>query len=275
MIPDELGRRSVLAGSGAILLSGCTGLLSDSGGGQSTASLSMGESMNATLEEGDGTDPVYDDLAEPVTFEAEADSTVTITMRSEAFDAYLLIEDWLGNKIAENDDGDAVEGLDSQITETLHREGTYTIWAGSLSGSATGEYSLALEEGQPANPTVTPEPGTPHDGPSIAVGESMDGRLEEGDGRDPRLDNLAEPVAFEGEVNSGVTFTMRSEAFDAHLVLENPSGHTAGRNDDGDDVSGTTSQFTQVLSETGTYTIWAGSSSGDATGPYTLSVSEA
>lgn len=102
-----------------------------------------------TLEEGDGQDPEYNDLAKPVTFEGSAGDTVQITQRSDAFDTYLVIEAPDGTVVAENDDGEGVSRFNSRLTTTLDQTGEYTIWAGSFAGDATGEFTLTLEEVSP------------------------------------------------------------------------------------------------------------------------------
>jgi len=131
--------RTGAVAAGAVALSGCIGSLT--GGG---ADMSIGETQEREIESDDPRDPKYDDLAEPVTFEGEAGTTVVITMTSEEFDTYLVVEGPDGNVVAENDDG--ASGLNSQLQMTLEQSGTYTVWAGSFSGEATGPYTLTIEE---------------------------------------------------------------------------------------------------------------------------------
>jgi hypothetical protein len=79
--------------------------------------------------------------------------TVTVTLRSDDFDAYLEAGAMtpLGFAVVEsNDDGMAREdegalGLDSRVTLTFVQSGTLTIRATTLGGSAIGEYSLTVE----------------------------------------------------------------------------------------------------------------------------------
>lgn len=108
--------------------------------------IAFGETQNLTIKSGDSEDPVYNDLAKPVLFEASAGDEVTITHSSNAFDAYLVLEGPNGSIIAENDDGDGIS-LNSRISTTLTERGTHTIWAGSYSGNTTGPFTLSLEEG--------------------------------------------------------------------------------------------------------------------------------
>lgn len=64
-------------------------------------------------------------------------------MRSDAYDPYVVLSGPEGDTIHEQDDGG--EDFDTQFTATLPEDGTYTIWAGSSSGTATGQFTLALE----------------------------------------------------------------------------------------------------------------------------------
>lgn len=115
--------------------------------GTNLEKIAFGQTQNLTVKSGDSEDPVYNDLAKPVLFEASAGDEVTITHSSNAFDAYLVLEGPNGSIIAENDDGDGIS-LNSRISTTLTERGTYTIWAGSYSsGNSTGPFTLSLEEG--------------------------------------------------------------------------------------------------------------------------------
>ena len=225
-----------------------------------------GSTEEFTLEEGDGQDPAHDDLAKPVPFEASAGDEVTITQASalheSGFDTYLVLAGPSGSVVAENDDGDGI-GTNSRISMTLDESGEYTIWAGSVSGSDTGPFRLALKRGLYSE-TNSEE---------ISVGQTLDLTLELGDGMDPDYSNLAKPVLFEASAGDEVTITQASDAFDTYLLLAGPSGSAVARNDDGDGI-GTNSRISMTLDKSGEYTIWAGSASGSEIGPFTLSLEQ-
>ncbi len=72
-------------------------------------------------------------------------TTITITYRSEAFDAYLLFGTLSNNtftSIVTDDDG--AGGSDSQITYRFTDSGTYIIRANTLSAGSTGDYTLTV-----------------------------------------------------------------------------------------------------------------------------------
>lgn len=259
-------RRRLLRTSAATIglasMAGCASLL-DLGGSDEDdlRSISVGETREGYVDQGDGNDPEYGDLAEPVSLDADGGQGVEIAMESSEFDTFLLMTASNGRLVGQNDDGPS-SGTDSLIRLVTPESGSYTIWAGSLSGDATGGYTLSVEAAD------LPTDGA--DLQSIAYGESHEGHVEYGDGRDPAYGDLAEPVEFEGEAGDDVEIEMTSRTFDTYLVLSGPGGDPIAEGDDG--AGGTDSLLTASLSEDGTHTVWAGSFSGDATGGYTLSL---
>ena len=78
-------------------------------------------------------------------FDGRAGQRVTITMRSDALDSYLILKVGTpsrGETIAEDDDGGG--GVHARITATLPENGPYTIVANSAA-AASGAYTLTLE----------------------------------------------------------------------------------------------------------------------------------
>jgi hypothetical protein len=106
---------------------------------------SQGEISNETFQE-------------EYTFEGSEGDVVTITMidtsEGDTLDPLLILLDPEGNEIALNDDGNAsvVGQFNSQILNfTLPADGTYTVIATRFSqesGNTTGEYEIALVEGE-------------------------------------------------------------------------------------------------------------------------------
>ncbi|NEO86101.1 MAG: tetratricopeptide repeat protein [Spirulina sp. SIO3F2] len=73
----------------------------------------------------------------------KAGEQVAITLESEAFDAYLMVLDAEGNKIAENDNGGG--GTNSQLLVTLPADGTYQILVNTAEREETGLYRLSWQ----------------------------------------------------------------------------------------------------------------------------------
>lgn len=218
--------------------------------------IEYGERTEKHLQQGVGRDPQYGDLAQPVTFEGESGDSVRMTLESWHFDPYLVLEGPDGEIVGEDDDG--AGGLDSQIETTLSQSGQFTIWAGSYSGWGTGDYTLELRANGGS------DTGT------IERGETVHGTIESGSGHDPQYGDLAQPVTFKADGHDSVEITMESTHLDPYLLLEDPHGRVVCEDDDG--ASGLNSRLSKRLSESGEYTIWAGSYSGWGTGDYTLTL---
>jgi CHAT domain-containing protein len=75
-------------------------------------------------------------------FEGQAGQIIRITLESDEFDTYLLLEDPSGERIAENDDGS--DGTNSEIIVKLPSDGTYRILANSYDSTGRGTYRLTM-----------------------------------------------------------------------------------------------------------------------------------
>lgn len=156
-------RRFVAASLGiglASSITGCNGVLNDLTGGSSGQSISIGEEVSGRISEGGPRDPVWDDRSAVYTFTGSAGQEVRITMRSDAFDAYVVLTRSDGTAVDQADDGGG--GLDTQFDATLPADGEYHIWAQSLGGEATGSFTLRLEHA-PETEVHDPGPNDPPD----------------------------------------------------------------------------------------------------------------
>jgi hypothetical protein len=104
-----------------------------------TGSLEFGTSASGTLDTTDcvDADGRYRDLWN---FGLDAETAVQLDMKSASFDAFLILEDSLGNEVARNDDGGA--GSDARLSVTL-QAGSYRVVATSFAPWTTGDYSLS------------------------------------------------------------------------------------------------------------------------------------
>lgn len=84
-----------------------------------------------------------DSYADVYRLEVPSAGTVTLTMRSGAFDAYLSLRDASDTFVDSDDDG--AGGTNARLTVRL-QPGTYYIFANTLRGGATGEYTLGVME---------------------------------------------------------------------------------------------------------------------------------
>ena len=110
-------------------------------------SISIGQTVSGTLDSNDAKD-TDDTYFDQYVFRGRAGQSVTITMKSSAFDSYLHFGRVDGGSFDElKADDDSAGGNDSQITFTLTADGEYAIRANSLNAGAAGPYTLTLTSG--------------------------------------------------------------------------------------------------------------------------------
>jgi hypothetical protein len=188
-------------------------------------------------------------LAQTYTLEAVGGQVVSITLRSDDFDAHLSLLDGEGNLLTRNDD---TNGRNSAILSyALPPSSSYTIVAESYRNYSGGEgevgaYTLAVTEqltepmeyGQLVNSELTPT-------------------------------ETARNYVFAGQAGDVIVVSQSSTQFDAFLYLLDSSGTQLVSNDDGGGGSDALiGPF--ALPSTGNYTIHASSFGGTATGTFTL-----
>ena len=222
-----------------------------------SAVVAVGETKDGILEPGDeisGDGPYQDRWL----VDARAGARLSVDMRSTDLDSYLVVLGPDGRVLGSDDDGGS--GKDAEVALRAGVAGRYTILATSYGDApATGAYRLSLQQdsGDFAEPGVAA---------TVAMGESKEGRLEEGDARGTR--GLEDRWTFQGRAGQGVRIDAMSDAFDAYLVLLR-NGIALDSNDDGGE--GQNARVVTVLPETGAYAavVSAYGSSGPG-GRYTL-----
>lgn len=114
---------------------------------QAQGRIAVGQTLRGTLSE---SSPTLDDGSHYATYTIAGTSgqTVTITLRSEDFDAFLSVGRMSGGEYSaiETDD-DGAGGTDAQVTITFPSAGAYVIRANTLSAGETGDFSLQVAAG--------------------------------------------------------------------------------------------------------------------------------
>jgi hypothetical protein len=176
-----------------------------------------------------------------------AGDRLVVTLRSEDFDAYLLLEAPDGTEL-ENDDFD--EGNDARLDVLIESAGEWRVKVTSYEDGEEGGYRLVINRER------------------LRLLDSYVGALEPGD-----------PVSIKGEyydtytVQGGpdrrILVSLQSDEFDTFLALKPPRG-SVEFNDDY--LSETESRIDTIAESGGTYQIYATSYQGGETGSYTLKV---
>lgn len=119
--------------------------------GNSSLSIAQGESVSGSLG---ARDCMRDDdsYARYYRLVLPARDSVTITMTSSAFDAFLVLQDSRGATVDTDDDG--ADGTNARIERTL-AAGTYYVIANSLSSGGTGAFRLQVSSPRLARPAGT------------------------------------------------------------------------------------------------------------------------
>ncbi len=165
-----------------IVVGGQVFSITQSGGGPCAPTpISIGQTVNGNLTTndcplGDGT--FYDAYS----FSGTAGQRVAVSMTSNQFDTFLILNRPDGSPLAIDDDGGG--GTNSRIPPgssfiTLPTTGTYTIWANAFDPSdTTGAYSLTLSA--PVPRTLTIASSNPNSGISVQVIPSDNNGLSNG-----------------------------------------------------------------------------------------------
>ena len=224
------------------------------------AAIRVGQSVQGALSAGD---PESEDglSYDAYTFRALAGERFAVDLVADAFDPVVRVGQTRAGEFIElamNDDT-METGLNSRLIFTAAEDGDYIIRATPLSPGAEGAYTLALAQG-PELPAAQP----------IAFGTPVEGALTESDGKGVG-DATADVYRFDGQEGQRIRIDMSSDAFDTYIELFDANRVSLAQDDDG--AAGTNSRLTVTLPATGAYFIEARAFS-DATGPYSLSVSE-
>lgn len=190
-------------------------------------------------------------------------TTVTIAMSSQEFDAYLYLVDANGVVLDQNDD--VGNSNNAAITRTL-QPGTYYINASSFDENETGAYTLRVltgTGGTGGSCSTTTLAG------DIAVPATINGALATSDCQFED-GSYADIYRLSNGSSRQVTINM-SASFDTYLSLYNSSGQEIAFNDDLG--PGTTNSRIVITIPAGTFYVVANSFDPQVTGTYTLSTS--
>ena len=194
-------------------------------------------------------------------FEGRPGQSITLDLRSDEFDTYLILRQPNGEELA-NDD---TEGSNSRIEVTLSEAGSYEVVVSSFAGGETGEYQLNIAEINDPGRGVAAEVATNN----LRVGDSISGDLDSGD-QLAENDEFRDSFYFNGNSGEAIVFDLIASDFDTVLSLQTPAGELL----ENDDFQGSTdqSQIQLTLQESGRYRILVSSYTSGETGDYQLSI---
>lgn len=242
---------------------GCAAFLLAAAPAAAQGTLAIGQTVRGELTPSDPrlSDGSHYDLWR---FQGSAGQRVVVTLRSDQFDAFLVVGATAGDACTEceADDDGAGEGTNSRVRMTLPRTGTYEIRANSLMEGETGAYTLTLDEAPPVRA-----------GGEIRAGQTVSGSLDEGD-QTTDDGSFFELWTYRGRPGERIVITLRSGDFDTFLGWGRLVSGSYDQLDSDDDGlgEGTDSWLEVTPGDDGVYHIRASALFPGETGAYTLTV---
>ncbi|MFL5385487.1 MAG: S1C family serine protease [Longimicrobiaceae bacterium] len=237
--------------------------------------ISQGQTVNGTLDQGDFLLSSDRTWADGYFYDGREGEQITVTLRSTAFDAWLVVDDPNGPLRETNDDG--AGGRDARITVTLPHDGRYMIVANSLRRGATGVYSLSVQSARGSDRTRagrgsagTLEDLGARELPWVQAGSTVNGRLTDEDFLRSDDDTYADGFAYRARAGETITVTMRSTSLDSWIEVYQPDGSFREHDDDGG--GGNNAELTVTFPTAGRYVIAANAVRPRSTGSYTLTI---
>ena len=200
-------------------------------------------------------------------FDGTAGQIVQIDVISTDFDAFAILTDGAGNKLADNDDGGG--GTNARITYTLPTTGTYRILANSWVKGHYGRYTVRLHSLGAASGADAPGGVLPGTVGQIMRGQTMSGRLSP---NDPKLSDgsVYQAWTYIGRAGESIQVDVVSSDFDAYAIVQDGNGVKLAADDDSG--GGTNARITYTLPYSGAYRLIANTYRQGSFGAFSLSV---
>jgi hypothetical protein len=225
----------------------------------SATAVALGTTTEGTLREGS---PLLDDDSrfDLYSFTGRAGQRVTVTMRSDDFDAFLFLLARSNEETVLASDDDGAGDLDARIRHTLPADGEYLVRAATRGAGAGGRYTLELREHTRVARQAAP----------LRAGTAVRDALEEDD---EQLEGGAHfhDWSYTAAAGERLRITLRSDDFDTYLAIgRTVNGVFQSLEEDDDGAGGTDSRLDYTVPAAGEYTVRAHSYRPGATGTYSL-----
>ncbi|MEZ2225304.1 MULTISPECIES: trypsin-like peptidase domain-containing protein [unclassified Microcoleus] len=225
-------------------------------GNKSPAKLALnGPAISGKLTNQSSVLPGDNSFFDLYSFEGKAGQRITIEMKSQEIDPYLILLGPDRRQIAQDDDG--AGSNNARITVRLPANGTYTLLANSNQARQSGAYTLELKAAAStqAARAILQEEGTLAPGAQVL----------------PSDNSLYREYTFEGRSGQSVDISLESKEFDPYVALFGPNGRLVAENDDESDATKNAS-LSVTLPATGRYRVIVNAYDASGRGRYTLTV---
>jgi serine protease Do len=213
-----------------------------------------GPAISGKLTDKSNVLPADNSFFDLYSFEGKAGMQITIEMKSQEIDPYLILLGPNQRQIAQDDDG--AGSKNARITVRLPADGTYTLVANSYEARESGAYTLELK----ASATE----------PSRAILQE-EGALVTGGPVLPSDNSLYREYTFEGRAGQSVAISLESTDFEPYVAIIGPNDRLLAQNDEGSD-SAKNAFLSVTLPATGRYRVIVNAYDASGRGRYTLTV---
>ncbi|HYW13080.1 MAG TPA: hypothetical protein VE871_14065 [Longimicrobium sp.] len=206
---------------------------------------------------------------------------ITVTLRSDDFDAFLHVGRRAADGTLENlqSDDDGAGGTDARVEYVADQDGPVTLRVNTLGPGETGEYTLELEA-DGASPTPPADENPPPDGgagpAALRLGSPVQGELAQGDGV---MDDgsLHDDYTYRARRGERLVIRLESDDFDAVLAVMGMGANGEPENPamDDDGGGGTNARVEYTAQGDGVLLIRANTLAAGETGRYTIVVETA
>lgn len=206
----------------------------------------------------------YEDV---YTLQGRRGERVELRLSSDDFDSYLVVTGPGGYSLSNDDEPGGGESLHSRLILELPADGAYRVAVSTFRAGETGRYRLDATVPAAGAAIAAVEPAEP-----IALGATIEGRLEESDGR-LASGEYVDRYRFTARRGQRIRAEVSAGKFDTYLMLRRPDG-SQDDNDDSvtDGQASTDSRIDTVLAEDGDYVLMVTSFRPGETGEYRLTL---
>lgn len=231
-------------------------------------SLALGQAFSGELTPNDAQrrSGKYEDV---FTLQGRRGSRVDLRLASQDFDSYLVVTGPEGFSLANDDAQGGGDSTDSRLVLEFPADGSYRVAVTTFRPGETGRYRL-----QASNPPADVAATMPERAQSIAIGATVNGRLEQGDGQ-LSSGEFTDRYRFTARRGQRIRAELSAGKFDTYLMLRRPDGSQ----DDNDDTmvegeASTDSRIDTVLAEDGEYVLVVTSYQPGEAGEYRLTLAQ-
>ncbi|MBX3429547.1 MAG: caspase family protein [Hyphomonadaceae bacterium] len=231
--------------------------------------LQPGQTVSGTLEASETKSDQNNAVADVYQLNGRQGEQYTITLTSDAFDAYLYVRG--PGSLSQDNDDDGSGSYNSRVNIIFPENGTAQVYVTSFSRNATGAYNLRVDRIGEADSNVANNTA-PGQSPPIAV-QTLSGELAPGDATLQSGEYL-DTYPLQGVAGQQVEISLASQQFDTYVAISGPGGFQQ-YNDDDTANNTRNSRLVVTLPANGEYTVHVTSYAAGETGAYQLNIGPA